>query len=235
MARGKQYTQLLADLRAELRRNPDPGVRAADLSALQQATKRAYETLYDEYDWPHLRRTFPKVPLAAGQRYYDFPTDMDYDRLEDVKVWYGSLPFDVDRGIEIDDYASYNSEATTPVRATPVLKWDVRWVTTKEQIEVWPIPSDNNQSLQFTGIKKFVQLVDDADQCLLDDALVTLAAAIILEKDPNALKEKAGALERRLDRLKGRGKAAAVVYRMGLGQANPDIPSSRATVRIAGK
>ena len=86
MARGRQYTQLISDVRAELRRNNDPGVRASDLPSIQQAIKRSYETLYDEYDWPHRRQIFAKIALAAGQRYYDFPDDMDPGRIMDVYV-----------------------------------------------------------------------------------------------------------------------------------------------------
>ena len=46
--RGKQFTQLISDVRAELRRNNDPGVRAADLPSIQQAVNRAYETTLSE-------------------------------------------------------------------------------------------------------------------------------------------------------------------------------------------
>lgn len=234
MARGKQFTQLIAGVRAELRRNNDPGVRASDLASIQQSIQRAYEDLYDGYDWAHLRRVFDKIPLSAGQRYYDFTTDMDFDRLEEVVVWFNELPMSIERGISLGDYASFNSEAATPMRADPVLKWDVRNVAGATQIEVWPIPDSNEQSLQFVGVKKFVQLVDDGDLCDLDDKLVELTAALSLETNEAGIREKAAALDRRLPRLKGRGKAASQVYRMGLGGTDADRAPARTTVIVSG-
>lgn len=233
MARGRQYTQLISDVRAELRRNNDPGVRASDLPSIQQAIKRSYETLYDEYDWPHRRQIFAKIALAAGQRYYDFPDDMDFERMEKVVVWSSGIPIEITRGIDFDDYASFDSEATTPVRSDPVIKWDVRWQSTTEQIEVWPIPAGNDQDLQFIGITKFVQLVDDADLCQLDDICVVLGAAIALDKDPDNTREKVAALTRRLAQVRARGRSGSEPVRLGLGAANKPV-IGRAIVRISG-
>lgn len=233
MARGKQFTQLIAGVKAELRRNNDPGVRASDLSAIQQAVQRAYEDLYDEYDWPHLRAIFDAVPLSAGQRFYDYPDELDFDRIEQVRVWFNEQPFRVERGIDLDDYATYNSEADTPARADPVLKWDVRDVDDATQLEVWPIPSSDDQTIQFIGIKKFAQLVDDADLCRLDDKLVILRAALVLETNEAGVREKTAAYQGRLVRLKGRGKTNTPIVRMGLGTADEPLPTKTMVV-IAG-
>lgn len=228
--RGKQYTQLISDVRAELRRNNDPGVRAADLPSIQQAIGRAYESLYDEYDWPHLRQVFPRIALSAGQRYYDFPDDMDFDRMDKVVVWRDGLPFPICRGIGFEEYAQYDSENDD--RSDPVVKWDVRWVSTAEQIEVWPLPASNSQELQFVGITKFEQLVDDADLCRLDDNIVVLAAAISLETNKVAKQEKEMALVARLARVKGRSQSGSEPFRLGLGKASGR--PSQAVVRISG-
>lgn len=233
MARGRQFLQIISDVRAELRRTNDPGTRASDLPSIQQAVRRAYESLYDEYDWPHLRQVFPKIALAAGQRYYDAPDDMDFDRMETVAVWQNGIPIPIDRGIGFDDYASFDSEATTPERSDPVQKWDVRFVTTTEQIEVWPIPAGNDQRLQFIGIRKLDRLVDDSDLVYLDDLIVVLAAAISLEPDENLKREKEIALAARLHRVKSRGKSGAKTVRMGLGDTSRN-PIGRAIVRISG-
>lgn len=226
----RQYTQLISDVRAELRRNNDPGVRAADLSSIQQAIGRAYETLYDEYDWSHLRQVFPRIPLAAGQRYYDFPDDLDFDRLEEVAVWRDGLPFAFERGIGFKEYAQYDSE--NDERSDPAVKWDVRWVSTAEQIEVWPLPASNDMAMQFIGITKFEPLVDDSDLCRLDDNIVVLAASISLETNKETKKEKEGALAARLSRVKGRSKSDSKPIRLGLGQATGR--PSQAVVRISG-
>lgn len=231
--RNRQFTQLISDLRAELRRNNDPGVRASDLPAIQQAINRSYETLYDEYDWPFLTETFDAIPLSAGQRYYDFPTTMDLDRLETVVVWFNNQPTPIERGISFADYASYNSEAVTPVRTDPVLKWDVRRVGTATQIEVWPIPASNDQTLQFKGRLKFARMVDDADLCLLDDMIVVLGGAIAIETNDKNRQEKMLAQQMRLANIKKRSKTDSKMYRLGLGAADA-VPSGRVTVRIAG-
>lgn len=227
--RGKQFTQLISDVRAELRRNNDPGVRAADLPSIQQAINRAYESLYDEYDWPHLRQIFPRITLNAGQRYYDFPSDMDFDRLERVVVWRDGIPLPIERGIDYEEYAQYDSEAGD--RSDPVVKWDLRWVTTAPQIEVWPIPA-SEQALQFTGILKFAPLVDDSDLCRLDDNIVVLAAAISLEVNKEAKREKENALILRLARVKGRSQGGSEPFRLGLGK--PMGRPTQAVVRISG-
>jgi hypothetical protein len=230
--RRKQFTQLISDVRAELRRNNDPGVRAADLPSIQQAIGRAYESLYDEYDWPHLRQVFARITLSAGERYYDFPDDMDFDRLEKVVVWQSSLPIPITRGIDFEEYAEYDSEAD--VRGDPVSKWDVRWQTTKEMIEVWPIPASNTQALQFVGITKFQQLVDDADLCRLDDNIVVLTAAISLETNKETKLEKQIALAARLVRVKGRSQGASGFVRIGLGAVDHGLRRG-AVVRVSGR
>lgn len=231
MARRKQFTQLQSDLRAELGRNNDPSVRAADLPQIKQTLSRVYESLYREYDWPFLRQVFTRIPLAAGQRHYDFPDDLDFDRIEKVVVWHNEQPIPLIRGIELDDYATYDSENDD--RSDPVVKWDVRFTDPREQIEVWPIPAGNDQELQFVGITKFIDLVDDADQCLLDDNLVVLFAAIELETNEKRRQAKIASAQSLFSRLKGRSKSATETVRLGLGSTNPPV-NSRAVVRVSG-
>lgn len=231
MARGKQFTQLLSDLRAELGRNNDPGVRASDLAQLQQVLSQTYEQLYAGYDWPHLRQTFPRINLAAGQRYYDFPDDMDFDRMEYVALWRDGDPIEIDRGIGFEQYATYDSENDD--RSDPVVRWDVRWVSTKEQLEVWPIPASNHQQIQFIGIKKFVDLVNDADKCLLDDNLVVLTAAQRLDTDDKRIRARAIQLARLEQTLKGRATSGGETFKLS-SRPGSEKPNTRAIVRVSG-
>ena len=49
------------------------------------------------------------------------------------------------RGIGFDHYAQYHSDDDE--RADPVLAWDIRWRSTVEQIEVWPIPDSSGDTV----------------------------------------------------------------------------------------
>lgn len=174
MARGTQFLQLVTKLRAELGRSTSPALGVADVPTLKHAINRAYGTLYKK-DWQHLRTEFAKIPLAAGQRYYDPPALLDSDRVEKTVVWWSGEPYPICKGIGFEHYAAYDS--TLDERNSPAMRWDVRWTGVADQIEIWPIPADNQQSLQFVGKTKFTPLVNDIDTCRLDDDLVVLHAA----------------------------------------------------------
>lgn len=220
--RGRQFIQLLDDLRDELDINSDPAVGSSATPGLKRVLKRTYESLYDSYDWPHLRQVFDRITLNAGQRYYDFPDDMDYDKLEVTKVWWGGQPHDLNRGISFAQYAVYDSESDE--RSDPVTHWDVRKVGNKEMLEVWPIPSGTGQAIQFIGKTKFRPLVDESDLCLLDSEIVILFAAAekLPAKKRGDIQLKIAAAQARLGIVKARSKAASTSFRMGLsGQSRP--------------
>lgn len=233
MARRRQFLQLVYDLRAELERSSDPAAGVSDLPTLKRKIQRVYETLYAEYDWPHLSQKFDPIELQAGQRYYEFPTDLDFDRIEDVVVWQNSVPLRPKRGIGFEELTQYNSDDDE--RSDPVMKWDVQFVTNKEMCEVWPIPASAGQTIQFKGTKKFQQLVDDADLCLLDDHIVILHAAAELAPPKSGNRQAfLAAAQQRMDRIKGRSKTGENSVRIGLGSGSSPSISSRAVVRISG-
>jgi hypothetical protein len=174
MARGTQLLTLITMLRAELGRSTSPALGVADVPTLKQALNRAYETLYKK-DWQHLRREFAKITLSAGQRYYDLPDLLDSDRVEKAVVWWNGEPYPLCKGIGFEHFAAYDS--TIDERNSPAARWDIRFTGTVEQIEIWPVPADNQQTLQFIGKSKFTRLVNDIDTCRLDDNLVVLHAA----------------------------------------------------------
>lgn len=241
MARGITFLECVVALRDEVGRDHDPSVGVSDLPGLKQKIARIYEDLWDEVDWPHLRTEFDKITLQPGQRYYDLPTSVtaggfqttglsvDFSRLEQVVTWYSGLPHPVQRGILPENYATYDS--TTGVTANPVLRWDVRFTGTKEQIEVWPIPSSSSYSLQFTGIPKCVRLVNDGDTLNLDDRLVVLLAASEIHPDKDKAKKLQQLADRRFLRLTGRAKRANAGYRLGMGNTTRMDPY-KAVVRV---
>lgn len=232
--RRKQFSQLLYDLRAELGKSVDPSAGVADLPSLKQTLARNYETLYDDYDWPHLHVIPDRTTLSAGQRFYDFPSLIDADKVEEVVVWWNGQPLPLTRGIGFEHYAQFDSESDQ--RSDPVSHWDIRFTGTREQYEVWPMPASSTQTIQWRGKKKFLPLVDEADVCLIDDTLLVLTCAVELlprQKSGDA-KVKLSALQSRYMRLKGRskgGSSASVRIGMGTGQPSSSIPS-RATVRV---
>lgn len=231
MARRRQFIQLIYDLRAELDRSSDPAAGVSDLPTLKRKLERIYETLYADYDWPHLNELFTPITLNAGQRYYDFPETLDFDRLEDVAVWWNGQPLRPTRGIGFEELAQYNSD--DDARSDPVQKWDVRLVTTVEQIEVWPIPASSGQTLQFKGIRKFVPLVNDADLCLIDDHVVILHAAAELVSPKSGNKQMLlAAAQQRMARVKGRSKTGTGSIRIGMG-ASPKSASG-VVIRVSG-
>lgn len=187
MARGTSLLRLVQMVREECGRSSSVGVGVDDLPGLKTKIKRAQEVLYDSFDWPHLRQFFDREQLSAGERYYDPSDGLNFDRIEKAVVWYSGISHPLCRGITPDDYNSYDSE--NDARSEPALKWDVRWTGTREQIEIWPIPSTNDQQLQFQGIRNLRPLVNDTDVADIDDQLIvlTVAAEILTgKKDPSA-------------------------------------------------
>jgi hypothetical protein len=192
---------LLVDLRAELGQSLNP-VQATQIEPAHRVKlQRAQRTLWQEFDWPHLRVT-RDIALAAGQRYYDLPTDMLLERVEQVQVkWSGSwLP--VPRGIGSDDYSAYDSD--NDERSDPVLRWDA---APNDQIEVWPLPASNNQVLRITGIRNLRAFTETDDFCDLDRDLIVLAAAADLAKNEVDIKRFAARVQSLRARLQGNSQS----------------------------
>lgn len=226
MARGTAFSELWESLRNDLGRSPDASVGVDDLPALKRTINRVYRALYIDNDWPHLRKVFA-VPLAAGQRYYDFPTGLDLERVEDCWVDWNAIRHQITRGIGIGDMNAFDSDASTPDRNDPPLKWDARWTGSTDQIEIWPIPATNTQILYIKGLQAAPKLVSDTDVCLLDDDLVVMFAAAALARRQKSADadEMLSAARGYLSKLKHRGRAGAEPVRMGLGAAPSGRPS----------
>lgn len=231
MARGTQLLQLVQMLRDETGRATSVAVGVDDVPQLKSHLRRWQETLYDKDDWSFLRTVFDRIPLQAGQRYYDMPALLNVDRIEDVAVWDGATPLSMTRGIGFNEYAVYDSE--NDVRAEPTLRWDVRWTGTSEQIEVWPVPSTNNLALQFIGIRKQRALIANADVADLDDQMLVLyAASELLPKGSELSKLKLELARDRFNVCKAKAAAQRQTYRMGSGGVETS-QRGRVTVRVS--
>jgi len=234
MARGATLSQLISDLRDELRRLNTSSAAPDDVPSLTRTINHVYATVYAAHDWPHLFREFSRMTLNAGQRHYDFPTGLNPERIIAARLWWGNLPTPIERGITIDDYALYDPEDDDQ-RATPALKWDIRFTGSTEQIEVWPTPSDSTQKLQFFGITSIDPLVDLTDTCKLDSDLVVLyaAAELLDEKSPDK-KAKLDLAKALLNQLKMRGTSGGEkTYQLGLGSGADAGKPYRSMIRVA--
>lgn len=183
MARGVQLTQLVDELRAETGRDSSVAAGRNELHSLKLRLARTQRALYAAYDWPFMR-VQTTISLQAGERYYDWPSDIDKDRLQQMQVKWNSTWYPVCRGITADDYNSYDSPADE--RSDPMQKWDLRTTGATlaaqvEQIEVWPVPASNDQVLHLWGIRPLKALTSDDHVCDLDSDLIvwTLAAKIL--------------------------------------------------------
>lgn len=231
--RGQSLTRLISKLRAELSRSTSIAVGVDDAEILKDVLQRTQETLYEDHDWSFLRQMFPAIPLVAGQRYYDPPDGLNFDRIEEAAIRISGRPVPFTRGISFDNYCTFDSDAG--VRASPAQRWDIRSINNADTIEVWPIPTDSSNSMQFMGIRNLRKLVDATDVTDLDDNLVALfAAGELLTHTESAdanVKIKAG--QQLYARLKGRDAAGRPTIRLGMANATPQ--PFRATIAIAGR
>lgn len=236
MARGATLSELISDLRDELRRANSPSASPDDTPSLRRTINHVYRTLYYNHDWSFLKHNFQAITLNAGQRHYDLPPGLDADRIIEAKVKWSSDFLPVERGITMDDYNAYDPEDDE--RTSPILKWDVRFTGEREQIEVWPLPDGTAQSLRLFGVYACDPLVNDTDQCRLEGELIVLYAAAELLRaqksdDADAKLQMAQELLRQL-RIRSTS-AGGSEFRLGAGmRSEADRPHPRATVRISG-
>lgn len=233
MARGTQLLSLIAQLRAETGRTQNVAVGVDEVENLKVILQRTQELLYEEYEWPHMRvqRT---VSLANNQRYYDFPSDMNFDRIQDVKLKYNNVYVDVERGILLEDYSIHDSNASPMDKSFPTLKWDIRNTGSAEQIEVWPVPNQS-ASLYMFGTKTLGDLIQEADTADLDDRLIVLfaAAEILARQKSNDAKNKLSQAERRLAMLRRNSQSDSKMIQVGLGNRNRITNRGKTTIVVS--
>jgi hypothetical protein len=126
--------------------------------------------------------------MQAGQRYYDFPTDLNLERVERVEFKWDDRWHQLEYGIGRTQLDQYDSDRD--VRSWPIYRWKE---AEDNQIEVWPVPSLDGSIdpptglLRFTGIRALRPLVQESDRADLDDTLLVLfSAAEILAREKAA-------------------------------------------------
>ncbi len=234
MARGVAFSELVLNLRAELRRSQAPGIGTEDLAPLKRTINHVVAVVSNKEDWPFLYRKFDPIAIAPGDRFFDIPAGLVLERIISVRIKWGGTYYDVWCGITYDDYISW--DPAEDERSSPALKYDFQNINGNEQLEIWPI-SEGVQSLLFEGYIEHPKLVNDTDLCQLDDEIILLFAAAELMGDSfkaeaQAKRDQANELLR-LIKIKGARNDGAPV-RMGLGSGRDRPESGRAVVRISG-
>ncbi len=189
MARGTQLTVLIEDLRSEVGHSLQASLGKATRDVLINTLQRTQKRLWNDYSWPFLavRRD---INTASGQRYYDVPSDVVFERIERVEFKWGDQWHKIEYGIGASEYNQYDSDQD--IRSYPVYRYDAY---ENNQIELWPIPNNNTNTttgsgkIRIHGIKNLSTFISDSDTADLDDQLIVLyAAAEILarQKQPDA-------------------------------------------------
>jgi hypothetical protein len=177
MSRGTTLGQLIEDLRAEAGHALAPSLGASTREVLISILRRQQKRLWEDYAWPFLRVRVD-VPVQAGLRYYSIPSNLTYERIERMEFKWGDRWQQLGFGIGIEHLNQYDSDKD--IRSYPVYRYQE---AENNQIEVWPIPSQDGSAansdgiLRFTGIRNLNSLVADSDRADLDDQLIVLFAA----------------------------------------------------------
>jgi hypothetical protein len=174
MARGTTFGELVNQLRVEARLDPSPAMSLNMTGTMEQTLRRTQERLYDEFDWPFLKVT-RGIQAQAGSRYYNIPDGMNLERIQSVDYRWADQWIPVHRGISLDHYNAFDSD--NDERADPVQRWDVTDTGDGLQIEIWPLPTINNNEVRLTGIRNLKPLLSRADIADLDDQMIVLYAA----------------------------------------------------------
>ena len=226
MARNRTLQELLFDLRAECGMATDSSVGQSENPALKVLLRRTREVLYDEYDWPHLTGQWYDVTMAAGQRYYNWPSGLNYERALEAYAQWGGEWLKMGAGFGPDQYNERDSGSDE--RSDPPQKWRVYSGT---QFEVWPMPATNGGKVRFIGTAALGALEADSDVCEIDGTLVVLFAAAEKMAGKDRGEALADAARRRLAQVKARSNKSGASFRIG-GNAAPAKPVER-VVRVA--
>lgn len=187
MGRGTSLGQLIDDLRAETGHSLQANLGKATRDVFVNMLQRTQRRLWEDYSWPFLRIR-RDITINAGQRYYDVPDDMVFERIERVETKHGDYWTKLHFGIGAEEYNQHDSDRG--VQSSPIRRYDAY---ENNQIEFWPIPANNSNaatgtdSVRVHGIRNLSAFVAEADTADLDDQLIVLyAAAEILSRQKQA-------------------------------------------------
>lgn len=204
--------ELMTRLREECGHSVNPAQGQNTATHHKRILQRTQNFLWQDHAWNHLK-VWREEQLYAGQRYYTFEPDLDFERIEEAWVLFSGTWQPIDYGITLLNYNVTDPDLDE--REDPVRRWNKH---EGNQYEVWPVPNSNDTRLRFRGVRKLRPFVGDEDQCDIDDELIVLfAAAEILsrQKSPDA-QVKLDMAVKRYQKLKG-ANSKADMFIMGGG------------------
>lgn len=217
--RGVTLRDCLRDLRSELGHSTSAvtGMNAED--ALLATLERTQSRLWEGWDWPHLqvRRA---IPLQAGERFYNVPEDLPFERISKVEVRDADRWIPLCSGIDSSDYEIYDSDLD--MRTYPPTKWAVTEdpqdtagnIDGRGMIEIWPVPDRNynaetlDATLRLHGTRAMRRFKQLDDRCELDHNLIVLYAAseILARQKSEDAQAKLASAQALQQRLRGNGQ-----------------------------
>ena len=179
----KQLRDMLTDLRAELGHSTNVAHGINDRDTLLYYLNRTQLDLYRDYDWPQLI-VYRDTPLADGQRYYTYPTDLAFDDIEKAWVLVNTVYNEIFYGIGPAEFLLWNSD--DGYKSWPTRKWMHH--PDDGTFELWPVPDGNavasGSVVRMRGTKTVTPMMNDSDLSTLPDNLIVLySAAEILTRD----------------------------------------------------
>jgi len=214
--------ELMTRLREECGHSVNPAQGQNTSTHHKRVLQRTQNFLWQDYAWNHLK-VWREETLYAGQRYYTFEEDLDFERVEEIWVKYSETWRQIQEGITLSHYNS--SDPDLGEREDPVRRWQKY---EGNQYEVWPVPQSNDLKLRMRGVRKLRPFVSDDDQCDIDDELLVLFAAseiLARQKSPDA-QLKLDLATKRYNKLKA-ANSKSDMFIMGGGMPSNSEPRYR--------
>jgi hypothetical protein len=179
---GVPLSEMRRELLAETFQSLTPAQTTSSTQFYNYALDRVQREQWNDIEWPHLT-IYKDLPMVAGQRYYDYPTQLPFDSI--FRIWrpQGVNWVTLDYGITPATYAAQGGEF---VQAWPPQRWrncaaydEINQATDPAaQFEIWPIPpASYPYSVRIEGNAPLNALVEDTDVCVIDATLVVMFAA----------------------------------------------------------
>lgn len=215
--RGVTLEQLVSEVQAEARQSQNPAHGLNHRASIVQLIQRTQRRLWAEHNWQHMKVS-RDMPVQAGQRYYQVPADMDYERIDGIEYKYGGDWSPLVYGIDERAYSIF--DPAIDQRSDPVERWDIAEdvqdtageVDRRGMFEIWPLPAANGEAggsldrnLRLTGTRNLGRLTQNNDRADLDNDLIVLfcAGELLAPGDPASSQIKLSAAQRLLLQLKG--------------------------------